>query len=84
MEKRILIIGASGQIGNELTMYLRNMYSNQNVIASDIREASSIVMESGPFEILDAMNAKAIEEIVTNYKITDVYSYVLYEKQLEF
>ena len=73
MEKRILIIGASGQIGNELTMYLRNMYSNQNVIASDIREASSVVMESGPFEILDAMNAKAIEEIVTNYKITDVY-----------
>ena len=73
MEKRILIIGASGQIGNELTMYLRNMYSNQNVIASDIREASSIVMESGPFEILDAMNAKAIEEIVTNYNITDVY-----------
>ena len=73
MEKRILIIGASGQIGNELTMYLRNMYSNQNVIASDIREASSIVMESGPFEILDAMNAKAIEEIVTNYKFTDVY-----------
>ena len=47
MEKRILIIGASGQIGNELTMYLRNMYSNQNVIASDIREPSSIVMESG-------------------------------------
>jgi len=49
MEKRILIIGASGQIGNELTMYLRNMYSNQNVIASDIREASNVVMESGPF-----------------------------------
>ena len=73
MEKRILIIGASGQIGNELTMYLRNMYSNQNVIASDIREASSIVMESGPFEILDAMNYPAIEKIVTNYNITDVY-----------
>ena len=73
MEKRILIIGASGQIGNELTMYLRNMYSNQNVIASDIREASNVVMESGPFEILDAMDYPAIEEIVTNYKITDVY-----------
>ncbi|MGY8921196.1 MAG: NAD-dependent epimerase/dehydratase family protein, partial [Flavobacteriales bacterium] len=73
MEKRILIIGASGQIGNELTMYLRNMYSNQNVIASDIREASSIVMESGPFEILDAMDYPAIEKIVTNYNITDVY-----------
>ena len=73
MEKRILIIGASGQIGNELTMYLRNMYSNQNVIASDIREPSSIVMESGPFEILDAMDYPAIEKIVTNYNITDVY-----------
>ena len=73
MEKRILIIGASGQIGNELTMYLRNMYSNQNVIASDIREASNLVMESGPFEILDAMDYPAIEKIVTNYNITDVY-----------
>ena len=73
MEKRILIIGASGQIGNELTMYLRNMYSNQNVIASDIREASNQVMESGPFEILDAMDGKALEKIVTNYNITDVY-----------
>ena len=73
MEKRILIIGASGQIGNELTMYLRNLYSNQNVIASDIREASNLVMESGPFEILDAMDYPAIEKIVTNYNITDVY-----------
>lgn len=73
MEKRILIIGASGQIGNELTMYLRNMYSNKNVIASDLREASSLVMESGPFEILDAMDAKAIEKIVLKHNITDVY-----------
>ena len=73
MEKRILIIGASGQIGNELTMYLRDIYSNQNVIASDLREASNQVMESGPFEILDAMDARAIEKIVTDYNITDVY-----------
>ena len=73
MEKRILIIGASGQIGNELTMYLRNMYSNQDVIASDVKQASKQVMESGPFEILDAMDGKAIEKIVTNYNITDVY-----------
>ena len=73
MEKRILIIGASGQIGNELTMYLRNMYSNQDVIASDVKQASKQVMESGPFEILDAMDGKAIEKIVTNYNISDVY-----------
>jgi nucleoside-diphosphate-sugar epimerase len=73
MGKRILIIGASGQIGNELTMRLRNMYGNQKVIASDIREANDAVMESGPFEILDAMDYDAIEKIVTRYKITDVY-----------
>ncbi len=73
MEKRILIIGASGQIGNELTMCLRNMYGNQKVIASDIREASDAVMESGPFEILDAMDYDAILKIVARYKITDVY-----------
>jgi nucleoside-diphosphate-sugar epimerase len=73
MEKRILIIGASGQIGNELTMCLRNMYSNQNVIASDIKQASKQVMDSGPFEILDTMNGKALEKIVSDYNITDVY-----------
>ena len=73
MEKRILIIGASGQIGNELTMSLRNRYGNQNVIASDLREASALVMESGPFEILDAMDGKATEKAIKKYNITDVY-----------
>ena len=73
MEKRILIIGASGQIGNELTMSLRNRYGNQNVIASDLREANALVMESGPFEILDAMDGKATEKAVKKYNITDVY-----------
>ncbi|MGI9593837.1 MAG: NAD-dependent epimerase/dehydratase family protein [Patiriisocius sp.] len=73
MEKRILIIGASGQIGNELTMSLRDRYGNQNVIASDLREASALVMESGPFEILDAMGGKATEKAVKKYNITDVY-----------
>ncbi|CAI8209445.1 MAG: putative epimerase/dehydratase [Flavobacteriaceae bacterium] len=73
MEKRILIIGASGQIGNELTMSLRNRYGNQNVIASDLREANALVMESGPFEILDAMDGKATEKAVKKYNIADVY-----------
>jgi len=73
MEKRILIIGASGQIGNELTMSLRNRYGNQNVIASDLREASALVVESGPFEILDAMDGKATEKAIKKYNITDVY-----------
>lgn len=73
MKKRILIIGASGQIGTELTMHLRGIYGNHKVIASDIREATDEVMESGPFEILDAMDYDAIQDVVIGYEITDVY-----------
>ena len=73
MKKRILIIGASGQIGTELTMYLRGIYGNHKVIASDINEASNEIMESGPFEVLDAMDYDAIQDVVINYEITDVY-----------
>ncbi|EDM45376.1 NAD dependent epimerase/dehydratase [unidentified eubacterium SCB49] len=73
MKKRILIIGASGQIGTELTMYLRGIYGNHKVIASDIAEAADEVMKSGPFEILDAMDYDAIQDVVISYEITDVY-----------
>lgn len=73
MRKRILIIGACGQIGTELTLYLREKFGDHKVIASDIREGDDHLMESGPFEVLDAMNYDAIEEIVIHYEITDVY-----------
>lgn len=73
MKKRILIIGAAGQIGTELTMYLRGIYGNDKVIASDITEASEEIIKTGPFEILDAMDYDAIQDVVINYEITDVY-----------
>ncbi|MEM0517611.1 NAD-dependent epimerase/dehydratase family protein [Aequorivita flava] len=73
MKKRILIIGACGQIGTELTLYLREKFGNHKVIASDIREGEAELMQSGPFEILDAMNYDAIQEVVIRYEITDVY-----------
>ena len=73
MKKRILIIGACGQIGTELTMALRAAYAPHKVIASDIREGDSAMMESGPFEILDAMDYDAVQDIVIKYEITDVY-----------
>lgn len=73
MKKKILIIGASGQIGTELTIFLRNKYGKENVIASDIVESNPKIMQSGPFEILDAMNYEAIEDIITRYKINDIY-----------
>mgnify|MGYP003670507514 CR=1 FL=1 len=60
MSKYILIIGACGQIGTELTLTLREKYGNDQIIASDIREGNDDLMESGPFEILDATNYDAL------------------------
>lgn len=73
MKKRILIIGASGQIGTELTIKLREIYGNSKVIASDIREPNEKHILDGPFEVLDAMNYEALEDIVITYEITDIY-----------
>jgi len=73
MKERVLIIGSSGQIGTELVIELRNIYGNDNVVASDIRLSSIEVMESGPFEKLDIMDEKLLRSIVKKYKITQVY-----------
>ena len=73
MKKRILIIGASGQIGTELTVFLRRKYGNNKVIASDIVESNAEIMKNGPFEILDAMDYNAVQDILIRYEITDVY-----------
>ena len=73
LKKRILIIGASGQIGTELTLCLRKKYGNSKVIATDIREDDGTLSTDGPFEILDAMDYKAIEDLIIRYEITEVY-----------
>lgn len=73
MHKPILIIGACGQIGTELTIELRNKYGADNVIASDIREGNDSLMQSGPFELLDATNYAAIEDVVMHYDIDEIY-----------
>lgn len=73
MASKILIIGACGQIGTELTMALREKVGNQNVIASDIREGGAELMESGPFEIADATNFEQIRNLVEEYEIDQVY-----------
>ena len=73
MQKSILILGACGQIGTELTMALRAKYGADNVVASDIREGSDALMEQGPFELLDATNYEAIEDVIMHYEIEEVY-----------
>ncbi|WP_298949867.1 NAD-dependent epimerase/dehydratase family protein [uncultured Nonlabens sp.] len=73
MPTKVLVIGACGQIGTELTMRLREIYGGEQVIASDIREGTDGLMSSGPFETLDAMNKSQIEDICLYYEINEVY-----------
>lgn len=73
MAGRILIIGACGQIGTELTLKLRELHGNDTVVASDIREGAEELMQSGPFEILNATDETHIREVVENYDVKEIY-----------
>lgn len=73
MKNVILIIGACGQIGTELTLKLRELNGRNTVIASDIREGSEELMSSGDFEILDATDKEAILKLVSKYKVSEIY-----------
>jgi nucleoside-diphosphate-sugar epimerase len=72
MEK-ILIIGACGQIGVELTLALRKKYGNENILASDIKEENLLLKGTGPYVILDVMDAEATRVLVKKEKITTIY-----------
>ena len=73
MSTKILIIGACGQIGTELTQKLRSIYGNDNVIASDIRKLNNDIVNNGIFEVVNALDYNQIEHLIEQYQITDVY-----------
>lgn len=71
--RRILITGALGQIGTELIMYLRKIYGNDNVVASNrSKHGEDIIFESGPFELLNVNDAKNLAEICKKYKVNQI------------
>lgn len=71
--KKILVTGALGQIGSELTMHMRNIYGNDNVIATDIRRIEGHeTVESGPFEILDVTNAQQMADIAKKHNVDSI------------
>ena len=70
----ILLIGASGQIGAELTMLLRSQYGNSNVVAADIKIPVGELAESGPFEELNVLDRNRIAELADKYKLTQIYN----------
>jgi len=68
--KKIMVTGSLGQIGSELTLRLREIYGIDNVVATDIRKiAGNKVVEAGPFEVLDVMDASRMAEIAKKYKV---------------
>ncbi len=73
VKDKILVIGASGQIGVELTLELRRIYGNANVVASDLREENSLLQGSGPYVSLDVMNKEMLHVQVIRQNITQIY-----------
>ena len=73
MSSKILIIGACGQIGTELTTKLREIHGVDQVIASDINTRNLDLVHSGPFEIIDAKNFNAIKDCCSHNNVKTVY-----------
>lgn len=70
--KRILITGALGQIGSELTLKLRDIYGADNVIATDIKKNESEAAQSGPFEVVDVTDLKRMGEVAQKYQVDTI------------
>src|SRR6218665_2480693 len=69
--EKILIIGAGGQIGVELAAELSKIYGSDQVISSDLKKPAAPA--ENPFELLDALDAKALFELVKKHGITQIY-----------
>ncbi|MDR1866332.1 MAG: NAD-dependent epimerase/dehydratase family protein [Bacteroidales bacterium] len=69
----ILIIGAAGQIGSELTVALREVYGAENVFATDVKHPSRDIAEGGPFQLLDATDSRQLIYFAMRHGITQIY-----------
>ena len=73
IKEKILVIGACGQIGVELTLELRKIYGGHNVIASDLRAENDLLKGTGPYVSLDVMNKEMLHVQVIRQNITQIY-----------
>jgi nucleoside-diphosphate-sugar epimerase len=71
--EKILVIGACGQIGAELTTSLRHIFGNTNVIAADLRSPVDIPKSTEPYVQLDVLNKRALGALIDRHDITQVY-----------
>jgi nucleoside-diphosphate-sugar epimerase len=73
IKERILVIGACGQIGVELTLALRKIYGGVNVVASDLREEHELLKGTGPYVSMDVMNKEMLHVQVIRQHFTQIY-----------
>ncbi len=72
--RKILVTGAAGQIGSELTIALRQRYGNENVIATGHKtKPDDALIESGPFHFIDCTEISTVAEVVKKYKVDTIY-----------
>jgi nucleoside-diphosphate-sugar epimerase len=71
--KRILVTGAGGQIGSWLVPALRELYGTSKVMATDVRHLTPDDTEAGPFQVLDATDAKALGQVVMRHRADTVF-----------
>ena len=71
--KRVLVIGAGGQIGTELVLALRQVYGTEQVVASDVKEYEGNTFLGGPYKQLDVLDREAVRKYVIAEKFDHVY-----------
>ncbi len=71
--KKVLVIGASGQIGTELVIELRKQFGSQNIVASDVKSDPPKAAGEGPYEQLDVLDNERLKSVVEKHGITEIY-----------
>jgi nucleoside-diphosphate-sugar epimerase len=71
--KKVLVIGAGGQIGTELVIELRKRFGNQQVIAADVKDECADALKDGPYVKMDVLDKEFVRKFIQEEKPTDVY-----------
>lgn len=71
--KKILVIGACGQIGSELVLELRNRFGNDQVIAADVKSEAISILKNGPYVQLDALDKERVRNYIIDNQVNEVY-----------